>query len=50
VWSHGGFWGLATSHIPARHTSIALMMTGRAEVLPGPGELHRAVIAAVLAS
>jgi D-alanyl-D-alanine carboxypeptidase len=50
VWSHGGFWGLATSHIPARHTSIALMMTGRAEGLPGPGELHRAVIAAVLAS
>jgi D-alanyl-D-alanine carboxypeptidase len=50
VWSHGGFWGLITSHIPSRGTSIAFMMTGRGEGLPGPNELHRALVEAVLAS
>jgi len=50
AWSHGGFWGLATSHIPSRRTSIALMMTGRSTGLPTPSELHRAVVAEVLAS
>jgi D-alanyl-D-alanine carboxypeptidase len=50
VWSHGGFWGLATSHIPSRRTSIALMMTGRSTGMPTPSELHRDVIAKVLAS
>jgi D-alanyl-D-alanine carboxypeptidase len=50
VWSHGGFWGLTTSHIPSRHTSIALMTTGRGEGLPSPTELHRALVEAVLAS
>jgi D-alanyl-D-alanine carboxypeptidase len=50
VWSHGGFWGLMTSHIPSRQTSIALMMTGRAQGSATPGELQRAVLEAVLAS
>jgi len=50
VWSHGGFWGLMTSHIPWRHTSIALMMVGRGQGSATPGELHRAVLAEVLAS
>jgi D-alanyl-D-alanine carboxypeptidase len=50
VWSHGGFWGLMTSHIPSRRTSIAVMMTGRGQGTATPGELHRAVLAEVLAS
>ena len=50
VWSHGGFWGLTTSHIPSLRTSIAFMMTARAEGLPSPTELHRSLVEAVLAS
>ena len=49
VWSHGGFWGLQTLHIPAIRTSAALVITARGEDIPGPGVLADEVVRALVA-
>lgn len=37
VWSHGGYWGLQTLHLPALGTSVALTVNRRGEGSPTPG-------------
>lgn len=48
VWSHGGFWGLETGHVPDLGVSYAVSLTHRARGLPGPQALADAVVASLL--
>ncbi len=36
IWSHGGYWGLQTLHVPALQISAALVITHRATDVPTP--------------
>lgn len=45
VWSHGGYWGLQTLHVPALGASAALVITHRSDEIPGPGVLADQVVA-----
>lgn len=47
VWSHGGFWGLETGHVPELGVSYAVSLTHRAAGLPGPLQLADAVVASL---
>jgi D-alanyl-D-alanine carboxypeptidase len=47
VWSHGGFWGLETAHVPDLGVSVAVAHTHRATGLPSARPLADAVIDAI---
>lgn len=47
VWSHGGFWGLETGHVPELGVSYALSITHRAPGIPAPHTLGSAVVEAL---
>jgi D-alanyl-D-alanine carboxypeptidase len=48
VWAHGGYWGLQTLHVPAIHTSAALVITHRSPDVPGPGVLADQLVRVLL--
>jgi hypothetical protein len=49
VWSHGGYWGLQTLHVPALQLSASLVILHRAADVAGPGALADDLVRAVLA-
>jgi D-alanyl-D-alanine carboxypeptidase len=50
VWSHGGYWGLQTFHMPALQTSGALVITHRSTDAITPGVFADQVVRALLAA
>jgi len=50
VWSHGGYWGLQTLHVPALGSSAALVITHRTSDALMPVVLADRVVRALLAA
>lgn len=49
VWSHGGYWGLRTFHVPAVQTSVAFVVTAKGAKVPNPRLLADDVVRALIA-
>ena len=49
VWSHGGYWGLRTFHVPAVQTSVALVVTAKGANVPAPRLLADDIVRALVA-
>jgi D-alanyl-D-alanine carboxypeptidase len=47
VWSHGGFWGLETGHVPDLGVSYALSITHRTADAPRPHLVGTSVVSAL---
>lgn len=50
VWSHGGYWGLQTLHVPSLGASASLVLTHRADGAPTPGSVADRVVRCLLAA